>query len=186
MSLIAFSRICVLAFAALLLGSCAVVVDEEPSRPFPPLHRPGPQLCTQQYDPVCAARGDRRRTFSNACMAEAEGFRPVHRGECRRTSRPHPGAPQACTREYAPVCATRGRDRRTFSNACMARVEGYSVAHQGECQSRRGRSPADERQQACTMEYRPVCAARGSDRRTFGNACQANAQGYHIIRQGQC
>ena len=182
MSLTAFARLCVLAFAAVFLGSCAVVV-EEPGRPLPP--RPGPQFCTQQYDPVCAARGDRRRTFSNSCIAASEGFRVVHRGQCR-ISGPGPSRPQACTREFAPVCGVRGNSRRTFSNSCLARVDGFRVLHPGECRPQSGRPPIGGGQQACTMEYRPVCAARGGDRRTFGNACQANAQGYRIIRPGQC
>lgn len=58
---------------------------------------------------------------------------------------PGPGPGPMCTREYAPVCAERGRDRETFPNACMARTRGYDVAHPGEC--RRGghhdRRPGD-------------------------------------------
>lgn len=38
----------------------------------------------------------------------------------------------------------------------------------------------------CTMEYAPVCAMKGRDRKTFGNACQARAQGYRIIANGEC
>lgn len=49
------------------------------------------------------------------------------------------GPPQACTREYAPVCARRGGDERTFSNACTARAEGYRVTSQGECRMSRPR-----------------------------------------------
>jgi hypothetical protein len=45
--------------------------------------RPMPTVCTQQYDPVCAVRNGMRRTYSNACMARADGARVVSRGECR-------------------------------------------------------------------------------------------------------
>ncbi|RFC66022.1 hypothetical protein DYI37_00655 [Fulvimarina endophytica] len=55
---------------------------------------------------------------------------------------PPPAAPSApsdammCTMEYAPVCARSGNDERTFSNACMARRDGYEVVAQGECGAR--------------------------------------------------
>ncbi|WEX09391.1 Kazal-type serine protease inhibitor domain-containing protein [Chelativorans sp. AA-79] len=166
-----------LAFAGLILWSCTVVVDEEP-RPRPP---EGPRICTQHYQPVCAARGDRRRTFSNACIAQSEGFRPIHPGECRDT-RP----PQACTREYRPVCAVRSGRERTFPNACMAEADGYRPIHPGECRQSGGRPPQSDRPQFCTQQYEPVCAVRGNRMRTFGNACEAQSSDYRIIRRGEC
>lgn len=38
----------------------------------------------------------------------------------------------------------------------------------------------------CTRQYDPVCAERRGDRQTFGNACLAEAEGYRIIRGGEC
>ncbi len=38
--------------------------------------------------------------------------------------------PQACTRDYRPVC---GCDGETYSNACMAASRGVNVAHPQEC-----------------------------------------------------
>lgn len=132
-----------------LLASCVVV--EEGPRPLPP--RPGPEpICTQQYDPVCGERGRDRQTFPNSCVARAEGYRIAYGGECRRgggsnwdrpgrpggpgwdrPGRPGPDRPQFCTREYAPVCATRGNRQQTFGNSCEAEAAGWNIRRGGEC-----------------------------------------------------
>lgn len=151
-----------MSFIALVLAACTVVVDDGPNRPPPGPGGPGgPQMCTREYDPVCAERGRDRRTFGNACTARADGYRIVHGGECRRDDgrpgggRPGggggpgwggggpggPGAggpgggrpPVACTREYAPVCARRRGDERTFPNGCEAEAAGYRIVGQGSC-----------------------------------------------------
>ena len=49
--------------------------------------------------------------------------------------RPRPEKPIACTQEYAPVCAARRGQRRTFSNMCMARAEGWRVVSNNACQT---------------------------------------------------
>ncbi|MGE4429173.1 MAG: hypothetical protein AB7E05_00360 [Sphingobium sp.] len=59
-----------------------------PPYPDRPGHeRPGhdrPRACTREYAPVCAVRGNREKTFSNSCMARADGYRVVADGQCRR------------------------------------------------------------------------------------------------------
>ena len=136
-------------FAALMiLSACSVTVDE--GRPHRPPVRPDrPQMCTMEYMPVCGVRNGNSRTFGNSCQARAEGYRIVNSGECR-ASQPRPpqwghrperpsgnwgqNRPQtACTREYAPVCATsRGRSQ-TFPNACVARNAGFNNMRNGAC-----------------------------------------------------
>ena len=56
----------------------------------------------------------------------------------------NPRPPQFCTREYAPVCGERGRDRQTFANACEARSSGYDIVGRGECRFRRPDRDGDE------------------------------------------
>ncbi|MCO6391459.1 peptidase [Aliihoeflea aestuarii] len=139
--------------AAGILASCVVVEDGPGPRPLPPRPGPGgPVMCTQQFDPVCAERRGDRQTFGNACMAEAEGYRIVSSGECRRggggwdrpgrpgggpgsdrPGRPGPDRPQFCTREYAPVCAVQGNRQQTFGNACEAESAGWRIRRNGEC-----------------------------------------------------
>ncbi|RWB58877.1 Kazal-type serine protease inhibitor domain-containing protein [Mesorhizobium sp.] len=116
-----------------LLAACTVVVDEGP-RPRPP--RPHPQLCTMQYEPVCARRGGDRQTFANACQAERAGYRIVREGPCRDGgggSGAGGGEQTFCTREYAPVCARRYGEVRTFPNACEARAADYRIIGDGPC-----------------------------------------------------
>lgn len=154
------------ALVAVALAACTVVEDG-PRRPPPGAGGPGgPQMCTREYDPVCAERGRDRRTFGNACSARAEGYRIVQGGECRRggggsggggwdgrpgggggsgwdgrpggggggAGRPGGGRPPvACTREYAPVCARRRGDTRTFPNGCEAEAAGYRIVGRGAC-----------------------------------------------------
>lgn len=113
-----------------ILTACTVVVDEGPG-PRPP--RPGPQFCTKQYDPVCARRGGDRQTFANACLAERAGYRIIRDGQCRDGGGGGGEEQTFCTREYAPVCARRHGELRTFPNACEARAADYRVVDDGPC-----------------------------------------------------
>ncbi len=108
-----------------------------------------------------------------------------------RPSRP-PLDRNFCTREYDPVCGVRNGDRQTFPNACEADVSGYRIVHPGQC---RGRDPGpvppprpnpDPGPRVCTRIYDPVCAVDRGHRRTFPNACEAEAAGYRITHPGKC
>jgi hypothetical protein len=174
------------ALAALLLGlltACTAVVVEDPGPGF----GPGPRLCTREYDPVCAGRGSSVRTFGNECQAEEAGYRVIRGGECGGFSRPRPVA-RGCSREFDPVCARRGDRRQTFPNGCLAEEAGYRVIRGGECGTEVGDAggPGRPGRDACTREYRPVCARRGPNVRTFGNECEARSADFRIISDGPC
>lgn len=125
---------------------------------------PRPQVCTEQYDPVCGCNGE---TYGNACFAASAGVSVAYEGECAPPEPRHCGGhlgltceegeycaytteqmcgaadhlgtcaprPEACIQLYDPVC---GCDGQTHSNACMAANAGTSVAYAGEC------APPDE------------------------------------------
>jgi len=111
----------------------------------------------------------------SACTVAVEDQRP----------RPGPGpGPGYCTREFQPVCARRQGERRTFANACLADRAGFDIIRRGECRRRGG--DGNDRPRICTREYRPVCAQRRGDYRTFGNACEADAAGWRVVANGRC
>lgn len=96
---------------------------------------------------------------------------------CTATIETGPARPQACTMESAPVCGQRGTQFRTFLNSCLARADGFRVAHAGQCRM----SAA-----ICTREFRPVCGQRGNQLRSFSNSCLARAEGFSVIHPGEC
>ena len=89
----------------------------------------GNRPCTMDYNPVC---GCNKKTYSNACLAEASGVLTWTMGDCKPSecidstqigNRP-------CTKEYRPVC---GCDGVTYSNSCMAEINGVMYYTKGDC-----------------------------------------------------
>ncbi len=95
------------------------------------------------------------------------------------TTCPEP-RPQACTRDYRPVCAQLSNDTfKTYPNGCTACTDTAVTGYRSEaCEDSLvvGESTVctEPRPQICTMDYRPVCAQLSDGTfKTYSNGCTA-------------
>ena len=95
---------------------------------------PGPVPCTLNIDPVCGLRDDgSSQYYDNDCLACADpGITGYWPGACMTVACTTP-RPEACTREYVPVCGLLDDGtRQTMANGCEAcandRVVSYLAA----------------------------------------------------------
>lgn len=151
---------------------------------------------------VCGTRGGDRCADGEYC-----DFGGDHCGETDRGGLCRP-RPEACYDVYAPVC---GCDEQTYGNDCEAAAAGVSVRYEGACEStaracggwsghscdadefcryeNEGCDWADaqgvcqERPEACTRVYAPVCGCNGQ---TFANRCLARVAGFDAAHAGPC
>jgi hypothetical protein len=195
--------------------------------------RPRPGPCLLGLDPVCGCDGrtysNECAAWSDGVNVAHQGMctEPCAGEECRGACATNaqcaadqfcaraPGhckddgvcrvRPDACTREYVPVC---GCDGETYPNACVARSAGTSVAHAGPCGRRCAgiagiTCPDGEvcdldpggcgivdwqgtcvpQPGACFQIFRPVC---GCDGVTYGNDCERIAAGAQNDHAGRC
>ena len=209
----------------------------------PGVCRPKPEGCIDIYQPVCGCDGNTYgnscEAESNGVSPETQGecgAEPEPVRYCGLVGGCEPGEicfydvgdqcgvldapgeclvpPQACTKEYRPVC---GCDNVTYGNRCMAQAAKASVASEGEC----GGVPDPEKQvcgglagtpcknkgEYCNYPIEASCGAFdrtgtcepipdgcggvvdpvcGCDGKTYSNACIAATNGVSVQATGAC
>ena len=76
--------------------------------------------------------------------------------------------------------------RNVMKPLCVALVIGASTSLAGCTNMEEMPGPIGNPSKVCTKEYVPVCGAKGYKRKSFGNACEANAAGYSVVKEGKC
>ena len=120
-----------------------------------------PEICTEQYEPVCGCDG---RNYSNACAANQHGVSAEYSGRCTTGGQ----VGEACGGLLGLSC-----DDGLFCNYAPGDYCGAADAP-GTCATR---------PDACITLFDPVC---GCDGNTYSNACYAASAGVGVSSEGAC
>jgi ElaB/YqjD/DUF883 family membrane-anchored ribosome-binding protein len=98
-------------------------------------------VCTEQYQPVCGAKGGVFKTFPNACEAKCSGFLVQRQGPCFRKLQKIDPCIAKCPTDIEPVCGeltlsrhgTSKQKNLTMPNACFAQCRNAKFVTNGTC-----------------------------------------------------
>ena len=124
------------------------------------------QMCPMIYKPVCGRSGSDTRTFPNACKAQSAGYQVLYESECLGNA--GNGGGQGGNRGA-------GGGSNAAGQAPGGGSAGADLA-----------SPGSSGGQSCSRAFVPVCGKKGSETKTFINACMAQSNGYRVASEGRC
>ena len=100
------------------------------------------ELCAEIYEPVCAVKSGKHRTFPNVCEAKSQGFLLQHEGACFAKIQKINACNSKCSSQIVMVCGEKNGKIRTFVNFCFASCANATILNNGSCSAVRALSIA--------------------------------------------
>lgn len=116
-----------------LLEAREGILEKMKEKGCPVLEKPAPGFCKEGR--IVIKKDEKSCPISFECVIPAETEIPAE-----------PENPQVCIMLWAPVC---GKDGKTYSNACFARLSNVEIAYKGKCREMQCKTDIDCPQLKC-------------------------------------